>query len=164
MDSFDPTDLLKGNSNHSIRTMDTEDVTNQSSVSSDLGASLDLDRHGGLARTNHLRTILRGNNYRVGDSQDGLGESFMLEDSFALGESFCCFEDSGGTPESPRKSMRDRPDISSILVIEEDEEDTTQELEGKDEHDESIMYELDQQARNLSLKPQISNISAAQVV
>ena len=158
MDAFDPTDFLKGNSTHSIYTMETDDVTNQSSSSDILGASLDMDRHG-LARTNHLRTNQRGYHHRGGDSQDGFGESFMLEDSFALGESFSCYEDGGVLPESCRRLTRERPDISSVLVIEEDEEEKSLDPEEEKGKGESSMYELDRQAQKLTLKPQTSNIS-----
>jgi hypothetical protein len=84
----------------------------------------------------------------------------MMEESFALGESFSCYEDGNGfPPENPRGyacAWRERPDISSVLVMEEDEDDDAQELE---EVDDSIMYELERQAQKLTLKPQTSSIS-----
>jgi hypothetical protein len=155
----DPSDFLKESSSHSICTMETDtDVTYQSSSSSNmlLGASLDLDRHS--ARTNHHRTNQRGY-LRGGDSQDGFGESFMLDESFALGEPFSCYEDGGGLSETTRRqvtAMRERPDLSSVLVIEEDGEDNVHEL---DKEEERKIYELERQAQKLTLKPQTSNIS-----
>ena len=85
----------------------------------------------------------------------------MLEESFAQGESFSCFEEGVGFSESPRRPFRERPDISSVLVIEEDEDSEVQELQEEEEEDEdeSKLYELERQAQKMTLKPQASNLS-----
>lgn len=83
----------------------------------------------------------------------------MLEESFAQGESFSCFEEVGGFPECPRRPLRETPDISSVLVIEEDEDGEVQELIEEDDEDKSSLYELERQAQKLTLKPQTSNLS-----
>jgi hypothetical protein len=143
----------------SVGTMETDDVTNESSTSSGLGASLDMDVHG-FSRTSHIRTNQRGQHHyhRFGDSQDGLGESFMLEDSFAMGESFSCFEESGTVHDGPRRFIRERPDIATILAIEEDDEDDGKGFE-KERAPVNTIHELERETKKMTLKPHKSKIS-----
>jgi hypothetical protein len=127
-------DMLK--TNHSCRsmlTMETYDTTNNTSMSS--GASLDVDVHG-LTQTKHVRPYHRNRDSDdfhsrsySGDSCNSFGESFMMEESFAFGESFTCYEN-GCSSNMPDRYRSDESlparlpvDISSILIIEEDCED-----------------------------------------
>ena len=139
---MDPTEFLKVLTSHnsSTRTIDTEDVTHQSSFSSGdesfmvASASLDFDLHqiDCADEGNHTVSVTQhrsGYDYRGNESTD----SFMLEDSFALGESF----NFGGADEGISSASllmgemgpplcrvpRERPDLSTVLDIEEDEED-----------------------------------------
>lgn len=162
MDSFDPTEFLKENSVHTVCTMDTDDLTNRSASSSDfLGASLDLDRHGARANI-HQRTSQRGY-IRGAEYHDCLGDSLLMEESFAFGESFSCCEDGGCFLENQRGhtfALRLRPDISSVLAIEENKGDGAQES-GDDEetNDKSSTCDLEQKAQKLTLEPPTCNFS-----
>ena len=130
--TMDPTDFLKATTSHnSTRTMETEDATQQSSFSSTCSfpaSSLDVDLHDGMGRTTNSSDDSSANQrygyFRGHDSND----SFMLEESFALGESFSYggVEESGsslllGEIGSPRRP-RERPDLSTVIDIEEEAE------------------------------------------
>lgn len=162
MDSFESVQSFKPGSSESVCTEETDDATNQSSTSSFLGASLDLDVHG-LGRTGHLRHNQRDHHLQAGDSQDGFEESFMLEESFAMGESFAVgesfsfYDENGVAQTSSRRPARERFDISSALAIKDDDEHEVLELE-EDKADAS-MHELEHQARQLSLKTPSFNFS-----
>jgi hypothetical protein len=151
--TMDPTDFLKAlpTRNSSTRTMDTEDVTHQSSFSASgddtydvTSTSLDFDLHqigsvhaDSVGVTQHRS----GYDFRGNESTD----SFMLEESFALGESFSyggaedgssCASLLLGEVWSPmqRRLPRERPDLSTVIDIEEEEEDMIDmEEEGDDE-------------------------------
>jgi hypothetical protein len=113
--------------------METLDTTNNNSISS--GASLDMDVHG-LPQTKHLRSNQRNGEFdeyhgrsSSGDSCNSFGESFMMEESFAFGESFTGYENGYNNTNGryhPEESLPTRlpVDISSILIIEEDCEDS----------------------------------------
>jgi hypothetical protein len=143
----------------SVGTMETDDVTNESSTSSGLGASLDMDVHG-FSRTSHIRANQRGQHHchRFGDSQDGFGESFMLEDSFAMGESFSCYDECGTGHDGQRRFIRERPDIATILAIEEDDEDDCKGFE-KERTSVNSIHELERETKKMTLKPQKANVS-----
>jgi hypothetical protein len=147
-------------STHSMATMETDDVTNNTSTSS--GASLDVDVHG-LTRTNHLQSSQQGKGYtdfhvRAGDSYDGFGESFMMEESFAYGESFTCNDDGCNFLEQ-RHHVISRQDIASVVVIEEDDEETTQLEEDKGETHGRDLFDLERRAQSLTLKEQSLKVS-----
>lgn len=190
---MDPSDFLKAITSHdSTRTMETEEATQQSSFSSTAddgslmaSASLDFDLHqhgsgdaaggGGCGDAadyyySSSASQHRYHEFRGNDSTD----SFMLEDSFALGESFSCAgadEQWPGTAsslllgeqqlDSPLRRMpRERPDLSTVIDIEEDgeegEEEEMEEKEGDKIKDLEAGYGVH---RSMSLKTQSSNIS-----
>ena len=127
----------------SMMTMETNDTTNNTSISS--GVSLDMDVHGLTRGTSHdlsqrsnhpHNTRIMGDfekEYHVrcgesnGDSIDTFGESFMM-DSFANGESFasssCCNYEPNRFQHQRTMPSRLTEDLSSILIIEEENEDT----------------------------------------
>jgi hypothetical protein len=150
-------------SNHSsccsIATTETYDITNNTSTSS--GVSLDMDVHGLAETSRHCNRSSHPNNRTVGDfekerhvrdvssgdSFNNFGESFMMEDSFAYGESFStsCYNDNARYNNKDFNIDRYKHqqqdalsklsvDISSILFIEEECEDAClQEMEREKE-------------------------------
>ena len=152
-ETMDPTDVLKAFATHnsSTRTMDTEDVTYRSSfsISGDdaydvTSTSLDFDLHqiirahaDSVGATQHRSEY----DFRGSESTD----SFMMEDSFALGESFSyggsedgpsCTSWVLGEIGSPRRIPRERPDLFTVIDIdceEEEEEMIDMEENGDDE-------------------------------
>jgi len=166
-DTMDPTDFLKETtSHHSNRTVDTEEATQQASFSSTDGSfasgasasgGLDFDLHNVTMAGSNATAHQRHNFYdsfRGNESTD----SFMLEDSFALGESFSCGVDGEGPSSllmgetgSPRRPVRERPDLSTVIDIEEDQEGFG---ESMDDGDDAFVV-----ANRATLKPQTSNIS-----
>ena len=171
--TMDPTDFLKAVTSHhsSIRTLETEEATQQSSFSCSDGsmfgggsasAGLDFDLHM-VDSNNNNATGHQRQTYADYCAQDGMNESndsLMFEESFALGESFSC-ADAGEGPSSllmgelgipsPRRMPRERPDLSTVIDIEEDEEEMD---------DENNKHNAEMFATPLTLlKPQTSNIS-----
>jgi len=179
---MDPTDFLKAMTSHnSTRTMDTEDATQQSSFSSTddgafiASASLDFDLHqngsgdaagggGGGGGLDYSSASQHRYEFCGNDSMDSL----MLEESFALGESFSC---AGADEQGPsasslllgewgpplRRMPHERPDLSTVIDIEEDdEEEEMEEKEGDKIEDYEPCYD---DHRSSTLKTQTSSIS-----
>ena len=139
--------------------METNDTTNNTSISS--GVSLDIDEHG-LARTSNHHLGHRSNhpnNFRImgefekechvrcadsnGESFDTFGESFMM-DSFANGDSFASNYEPSRYQQQRAASTKLMEDLSSILVIEEECEDMYA-------HDETGNYTTQEPTENIRL-------------
>jgi hypothetical protein len=130
-----------------------QSVSSSSSVAEDSnslgGASLDFDRHSGIRnQTEHRHGFPCGEEF---------GESFMLEDSFALGESFSCYEEWAGFPaaDGPRRRLRETPDLSTVIDIEEDEEETKKENADEDHHIDNLEHHY----KKFTLQAQTSTVS-----
>ena len=134
-------DLKKENSIRSIATMDTEDITNSDSLTFNNSQTTDLDEHGKRVSSDQkVADYIQG----AGDSQDLdlFGESFMLEDSFAYGESFA-----ESFHESFRNQMYkrgERLDLETVIDLEEEDED--------DEHINATIEDLTKKASDMTLK------------
>lgn len=134
-------DLKKENSIRSLATMETEDVTNSDSLTFNNSLSTDLDQHGNRVSSDQkVADYIQG----AGDSQDLdlFGESFMLEDSFAYGESFA-----ESFHESFRQQMykrRERPDLETVIDLEEEDDN--------DEHINATIEDLTRKASDMTLQ------------
>jgi len=157
--TMDPTDFLKEATSHdSTRTMETEDATHQSSFSSTSSfpsSSLDTDLHdNGMGRTSHDSDDLGANQRNGYFSGLDSNSSFMLEESFALGESFSSLGEIG-----PPRRPRERPDLSTVIDIEEEEMEEDRGMEDTKQDDIGNNNHCQQGVQKTILQPQTSNIS-----
>ena len=142
---------LKQSSVHSAETMETEEVTQRSSSSFEGGfhASLDLDHHGSKRQEGDSR-----HHRQMEESCAGYEESFMMEDSFAMGESMNGdFIERGDYMQGRNPSH----DLSSVIAFEDDNID---QVGGEEERFLEAIAELSRhRLEKATLKPQTSNIS-----